>query len=117
MLTLGFVYPPFLLLVVPEISASQTNCTREPPGGVFKIWVLSAQIWNGAGLCTFNKLPGDADALGPQTERSNEDFEVRTQTLSQNKDLMGEKLPGGLTLWLLIILLCFPNSKPYFFTF
>lgn len=55
--------------------------------------------------CPFNKLPGDADALGPQTGRSNEDFEVRIQTLSQNKDLMGEKLPGALTLWLLIILL------------
>lgn len=115
MLSLGFVYLPFLLLVVPEISASQTNYTWA--GGIFKIWVLSAQIWKGAGLCTFNKLPGDADAPGPQTERSNEDFEVRIQTLNQNKDLMGEKLPGALTLWLLIILLCFPNSKPYFFTF
>lgn len=72
-----FCLPTFFLLVVPEIIASQTNCTCEPPGGVFKIWVLSVQIWNGAGLCIFNKLPGDADALGPQTERSNKDFEVK----------------------------------------
>lgn len=46
----------------------------------------------GAGFCSSNKVPGDADIPGPQTPRSDEAFELRVK----NKDLMAEKLPGTL---------------------